>query len=96
MSEKRELKETLELVKALDLLASKGIEISKGGIGAEDIAPAVELLKQLNVLIEGFKGVGEVGAELGDLDDTELLQLGSAVYGVYKDIKGALAKPVVA
>lgn len=95
-TEKVELKESLELVKAIDLLATKGIEISKGGIGAEDIGPAIEVLKQINVLIEGFKGLGGIPAEMKDLDEAEMLQLGSAVFGVYKDIKAALAANVVA
>lgn len=86
---KLELKETMELVKALELIGVKGKEILKDGIDSNDIVPAIELLKEINVIVEGIKDVKEIGAEMKDLDQEELLQLGMAMFSLYKKIKEA-------
>ncbi len=87
--EKIELKETLELVKAVELLAVKAKIIIKDGIGAEDLAPAIELLKEINVILEGVKGADEAVGELKDLDQEELVSLGLALFAAYKKFKAA-------
>lgn len=87
--EKKGLKESLELLKAIELIGVSGIEIAKDGLGADDIVKAVDLLKQINVIIEGVKGVGEIGGEIKDLDQEELIQLGLALFGSYKKIAEA-------
>jgi hypothetical protein len=83
------LKESLELVKALELVGVKGLQIAKGGLNAEDIPLAIDLLKEVNVIIEGVKGVSDIGAEMKDLSQEELIQLGLALFGVYKKIAEA-------
>jgi urease gamma subunit len=87
--EKKGLKESLELLKAIELIGVSGLEIAKDGLGVDDISKAVDLLKQINVIIEGVKGVGEIGAEIKDLDQEELIQLGLALFGSYKKIAEA-------
>ena len=94
LPEKKGLKESLELIKALELVGVKGVEIAKGGLGAEDIPAAIELLKEVNVLIEGVKGVGEIGEEMKDLEQEELIQLGLALFGAYKKIASAAKEQV--
>lgn len=90
------MKETLELVAALQLIAVSGIEISKGGIGADDLPKALELIKHFDVLVEGVKGVDKIGGEVKDIDQAELIALGSAVFTLFKEVKTAIEKPVVA
>lgn len=94
--EKIELKETLELVKAIEVLGVAGVGIAKDGIGAEDIAPALALVQQASVLVEGFKGLGQVDDEVKDLDEQELVQLGLAAFGAYKKIREAAKAASVA
>jgi hypothetical protein len=87
--EKKGLKESLELIKAIELLGVSGFDIAKDGLGVDDISKAVDLLKQINVIIEGIKGVGEISGEIKDLDQEELIQLGLSLFGCYKKIAEA-------
>jgi hypothetical protein len=86
------LKETLEIVKAVKLLAVTGVEIGKDGLGVEDIAKALELVKKLDVVFEAVKGLHLVDDELKDLEQDELLQLGAAAYDLVKDVILAVKK----
>ena len=90
MSEQKlELKESLELVAALQLLGVQGVKIAKGGIGPDDLAHALELAKNSGDIVAGFKGLDQVDDELKDLDDQELVQLGLASWNAYKAVRAA-------
>lgn len=86
----KSLKETLELVKALEVVAVKGIEISKIPDVMGKLAKGAELLKEVDMIIEGVKGLDGVVEEVKDLDQAELLQLGTALFAAYKNVKKAL------
>lgn len=88
-NEKVGIKESLELVKGVELLGVKGAQILKGGVNAEDIPAALELMKEVSVLVEAVKGVGEIPAEAKDLEQEELIQLGLALFGAVKNISAA-------
>lgn len=83
------IKETLEILASIELCSVAGIEIAKGGLGAEDIAPALELVKKSDVIIEGVKGLDLIDDEIKDLDQAELLQLGAAAFNMVKKIASA-------
>lgn len=84
------IKESLELLAAVELGAVAGIEIAKDGFGMDDLPKALALVKHSEVLIEGFKGLGEIGDEIKDLDQAELLELGVASFNVIKKIAAAI------
>ena len=88
--EKIELKETLELVKSIEILgkATKKI-LADGKVNFSDAPVALELIKEIEPIIEGFKGLNQLDDEVKDLDEQELVQLGLAVFNTYKSIKNA-------
>ena len=88
--EKIELKETLELVKSIEILgkATKKI-LADGKVNFSDAPAALELIKEIEPIIEGFKGLNQLDDEVKDLDEQELVQLGLAVFNTYKSIKNA-------
>jgi hypothetical protein len=87
--ENKSIKESLELLKSLEILAVAGVGIAKDGVGPEDLEEGLKLLSQSGEIAKGFVGLGEVDDELKDLDDAELIQLGSALWGSYKNIRAA-------
>lgn len=90
------MKETLELLAAIELLAVSGIAIAKDGVDASDISKVLELIKKFDVLVEGVKGIDLIDNEVKDIDQMELIALGTALFGTFKAIKAAVNKEVVA
>lgn len=86
------IKESLELIAGIELAAVSGIEIAKDGLGMDDIPKALELIKHSDVLIEAVKGIDQIDDEAKDLDDAELIQLGSKAYAMVKKIAAAAKK----
>lgn len=90
------VKESLELLEAIELGAISGIEIAKDGLGADDIPKALALLTHSEVLIKGFQGLGDIDDELKDLDQEELVKLGLASFSMIKKIAASIKKDTVA
>jgi hypothetical protein len=90
------MKETLELIAALEILAVSGIQISKDGISAADLPKVLELLKKFDVIADGVKNLHAIPAEIKDIDQAELIQVGSAVFQAVKNIKAAAEAQVIA
>lgn len=88
--EKVEIKESLELVKSIEILgkATKKI-LADGKVNFQDAPVALELIKEIEPIIEGFKDLNQLDDEVKDLDEQELVQLGLAVFNTYKSIKNA-------
>lgn len=90
MTEQKGIKETLEVVKAVELL---GVEAKKvfedGKINGDDIPSAIELVKNAQVFIDAVEGIAEVDDEAKDLSEAELLELGTKFYSAVKNIKAA-------
>lgn len=84
-----DIKNTLEVVEAIKLLGVSGKKIAKDGVNLADLPEAIELLKQLDKIVVAVEGISELGKELQDIDQAELLQLGTAVFGAFKAIKEA-------
>lgn len=89
------IKESLEILAAIELLGVSGIEIAKDGINADDISKALDLIKNSDVLVEGVKGINLVDEEIKDLEQEELIQLGLAAFGMIKKIISATKKEAV-
>lgn len=83
------IKESLELLAAIELGSVGIIDIAKDGIGADDIPKALDLVKKSDVFVEGVKGFNEIDDEVKDLDQAELIQLGSAAFVMIKKIIAA-------
>lgn len=90
------IKESLELLAGVELLGVSGIEIAKDGLDMSDVPKALELAKKSDVLVAAVKGLDQVDDEVKDLDQAELLQLGTAAFGMVKKIVAAAKKPVEA
>jgi len=88
--EKKGIKECLEMLDGLELLSVKGLEIAKDGLELNDIPKALEVFKQYEVLVAAVKGSGEILAEVKDIDQAELMELGARVLGMVKKIKEAV------
>lgn len=97
-TEKKELgiKESLELVAGIELVTVSTLDIAKDGLGADDIPKALELVKKSDVIVEAVKGIDLVDDEVKDLDQAELIQLGTATFAMIKKIVAATKKPVEA
>lgn len=89
-----DIKESKEVLAAVELLAVTGVKIAKGGIGVDDIQPALNLLSNLNVFSDAIKGVKEIPAEFKDIDEKEAIELGICAYRMIMNILAA-NKPVV-
>ena len=86
------LQNSLEIVKAVEILGVEGKKIAKDGVNLADLPEALELVKHLDVFVAAFKDAGEVVAEIKDLDQAELIALGSKCYEVVVNIVKA-SKP---
>lgn len=78
------IKESKELLEGVELLAVSAKKIAKDGVSLADLPEAIELLKKLDVLVEAFKGLSNVDEEIKDLDQAELIELGSKVFSLVK------------
>jgi len=85
--EKVTIKESLEIIKGLDLLADTAVAVlADGAVNGSDLMIVVEKFKSLNVLVEAFEDSDKALAELKDLDQEELIQLGLAGYSLVKKV----------
>lgn len=80
------IKESLELLVAVEIVAVSGIEIAKDGIDFSDLSKVIELVKKSEVITAGVKGLDLIDDEIKDLDQAELMQLGLATFSMIKKI----------
>jgi len=81
------IQNALEIVKAVEVLGVSVKKISKDGISLADLPEAIELVKQLDLFVAAFKDAGIAVEEIKDLDQAELLELGSKVFAAFKAIQ---------
>lgn len=85
MGEQHDVKESLELLKGLELL---GIDYNKvmadGKLDLTDLRVAGDLMGQFPQLQAAVKDVNKVPKELGDLDEAEIMQLAAAALAVVR------------
>ncbi len=90
MEEKKDIKESLELLAGLEVLAVALKKASKDGFDKSDILPfAKELVDGREALLEAVKGISEVKAEGQDLDLTEAQELGLRVWALVAKVQAA-------
>jgi len=89
MAEPIGLKETLELLDGVKLLAVAGKKVGKDGIDLSDLQHLVGLAKDFAVLAAAVEGADGALAELKALDEAETIQLIAAVFGLVKAVKEA-------
>ncbi len=85
-----DIKETKELIEAIELLAVACAKISKGGLGLDDLTTFFEAAKEYKRVIEGFKSLDQVLPELKDIDQAEAIEIGSKMYNVVVKVKEAI------
>lgn len=86
----KSIKETKEILEGLKLVGvAVGKTLADGKVDFSDAANVVELVKQSDALLAAVKGADDAIAELKDLSQEEVLELGAAAYGVVKAILDA-------
>ena len=84
-----DVKNTLEVIAAVELLGVAGKQIAKDGIAIDDLPKALELLKKYDVLVAAVDGIGEVVDEAKDIDSAEAVIIVTALMATIKKIKEA-------
>lgn len=89
--EKVEIKESLELIKAVEIIGIAGKKSFPEGkfTAASALSASLELIKEIEPVIEGFKGLNKIDEEVKELEQDELIQLGLALFNAYKSVKNA-------
>lgn len=80
------------LEKAIEAVQTLGVavkEISKEGIGLEDLPKALELLKKYEEFAEVISSIEDSIAEAKDIDSAEAVQLVVKLIAAFKAIKTA-------
>lgn len=89
--EKQDIKELMELLKAIEVIAVGAAKVAKDKkILPDDLLVLIDLMKQVDTFKDAFSGLKELPAEVKDLDETEIAQLIMAVFGIVKSVKDAL------
>ena len=77
------IKETSELLKAIEVLGVLAIKVGKDGVDATDALTIVsELGANYRTLIDGFTGLSELKAELSNLEREEVIELIGRIYEI--------------
>ena len=88
-----DLKESLEMLKAIDLFLSSMQEALKDGkIDWKDTLIGLKLLNNFKVFAEAAKGAGLIPDELKDLDSKEIVILAQEIYPLLKKVKEIVLK----
>lgn len=83
------IKETKEVLKAIEPVLVSVKKIAKDGITAADLVHLIDLVQELEKIAEGVKGIDKVPAELQDLDQAEVMELIGAGYAIADAINKA-------
>lgn len=83
MTEKKDIKETKELLKAIKVITVPVLEAGSDGFSASDAVPVLtKIAADYKAVIDGFNGVSEIKAELADLDKAEIIEIIAELYSV--------------
>ena len=85
-----DIKESIELLNGIELIAVNGAKIAKDGINISDLAHLVELAKNFEVLKDAYVGIDLIDDEVKDLDEKELIELGLKAFSIIKNVKAAM------
>ena len=84
------IEETKEVVKAIEIIAVLGTKTLANGLQLSDFSALGELAKSFSDFKAAIQGISLVDDELKDLDQAELLELGSLVFDMVKKVKAEL------
>lgn len=85
------IKETLELMESLEILAVAGAKIAKDGkLSPSDLTVVYDLLMKSSKLSDGFKGIKQLPVEMKDLDASEIEQIISKTFVIINNVKEVL------
>jgi hypothetical protein len=84
----QDINELLELLDGISVLVNTGVAIGADKqVNASDLTHVVGLLNEVSTIVDAVKGLKELPAEVKDLDQNEVLQLGARVFEMVKDAK---------
>lgn len=84
----KELTELLEVTKVIGVGVAK---VAKDGkVNVDDLPIIMQLVGEANQIVEGFKGLGELPAEVKDLEVEELREIVNKAVDIYAEIQAAL------
>lgn len=87
VNEKVGIEQTLEIFEGLKVLGvGVGSALADGKINVADLPILIGLLNDFSILYKSIEGFNEVGAEIKDLDQAELITLGTKGYELVKAI----------
>lgn len=78
-----------EVLKAVEIVGVSAKKIAKDGVNLADLPEALELLKHVDDIVVAVKDANMIDDELKELDQAELIELGSACYDMIKNIAKA-------
>lgn len=88
--EAKGIKESLELLEGLKVLAVDAKKITADGkVDMADIPAALDILKNFGTLNDAVQGVDQIPAEFSDLSEDEIKELGAKAFELILVIKGA-------
>jgi len=79
------IKELSEFLWAVGFLAGNVDEAFSDGPGIEDIKSAMDVLKENEKVLNGFKGFKEMGEEVKDIDANEIKDAVLGLLDAYKE-----------
>lgn len=86
-----DIKNTLEVLNAVEMLGVVGAKIAKDKeVSKEDLVHLASLANNFKLLVEAVKDVDQLDEELKDLDESELIAIVSKVFMIAKAIKAEL------
>ena len=87
----KDVKEIMELLKSIEILAVAGATIAKDGkLYTDDLKVIFDLLKHHKELQDGFKDLQDLSSELKDLDGSEIEKIVVEVFSTLNKVKNTL------
>ncbi len=87
-TEKKEIKEIIELIDGLEVLAIFGAKVAADGkVNHKDLPIILEFTKKINSLLSAFNDVPEIIKEIEDIDRLEIVILIKKLLDVARSIK---------
>ncbi len=84
------VKETLEVLKAVELVAVSVAEVFKDGkVTIADLPTLANLAKNSQIVAAGIEGADKVPTEIKDLSQEEIIQIVGAAYALVAAVKAA-------
>ena len=93
LEKKSGIKETLELLNAVQFLAvNVAAALKDGKINIDDLPVLLNLMKEVRIIIDGIRDFKEIPGEIGDIDQEEIVQLGFKIYEIIRAVKKEIEK----